>query len=534
MSKKRNVLIGGAWPYANSTLHVGHLAGLLGGDVLARYHRLKGDNVVYVSGSDCHGTPITQRAKKENTTPREIADKYHQNFLDLFSRMSFSYDLYAKTMDKEHKEEVKKLLETLYRNGYIYEKVEDQVYCETCKEFLNDREILYTCPVCGKEAKGDGCDCGHLPTTLDLVKGRCSTCNSKLTLKKDKNLYFKLSAFQKPIEAYVKKNEKRWRLNAVNETKKYLSMGLIDRAITRNLSWGIDVPFPGYEDKKIYVWIEAVMGYISACKRYCKEHNLDWKDYLLEDRCDLSYMVHGKDNITFHTIIFPSILLGLEKGYKLPTDIVSSEFMTMNGDKISKSTGNYQETDEIIDLGHSDTLRYYIIAFGPEKKDSDFTINDYVTIHNNEISNKLGNFINRTLKFKGIEEIKKKEIYPFIKEEINNTYKVVGKCIEKYDFKEAAKHAITLVEYANRFYDENKPWELFKNDKDKFDEVIYNCLCLIMNIANIFEPFLPITSAKIAKMTKMKKMSWKLQVPTKDLKLENIEQLFSKIVLKNT
>ena len=238
--EKRNIVIGGAWPYANSSLHLGHIAGLISGDVLARFYRLKGDNVMYVSGSDCHGTPITERAKKEGKEPSEIANQYH--------------------------EKLKELVRKLYDNGYIYEKIEPQAYCEHCNKFLSDREIKLTCPVCKEETKGDQCDnCLHVPTVDELKKGYCIECGNKTIEKDNKNLYIKLSAFQKQIEEHTAKVNHEWRINAQNETNKYLKQGLLDRAVTRDLTWGVDVPVDGYEAKKLYVWIDAVLR---LCYRY--------------------------------------------------------------------------------------------------------------------------------------------------------------------------------------------------------------------------------------------------------------------------
>lgn len=531
MSKKRNIWIGGAWPYANSTLHIGHLAGLLPGDALARYHRLKGDNVMYVSGSDCHGTPITMRAKKEKVTPESISNKFHEGFVETFNLLNFSYTLYTQTSTDFHKNEVKSLLKKMYDNGYIYEKEDDALYCETCGKFVEDREIMYTCKKCGKLAKGDGCDCGEIPNFDDLKEGTCAICGHKLTIKKDKNLYFKLSAFQEKIEKYLKENEPHWRVNAVNETKKYLNMGLIDRAITRNLDWGVEVPFDGYENKRIYVWIEAVLGYVSACKRYCIENNLDFNDYLKDNNCDLAYMVHGKDNINFHTIIFPSLLLALDENYKLPTDIVSSEYLTLNGDKISKSSGNYEETSDIVGKGSSDTLRFFLLGYGPEKKDSDFSMKLYSTIHNNEIVNKLGNFINRTLKFKGLTEIKKDIMDEEVKNVINGYYDSIGKKIEEYEFKDACHLLLNLLEYANKYYDDNKPWVLFKEDINAFNRVIYTCACIIANLSNILNPFMPDSSLKIKNILDLGTNEWKYIELGKDLMLKEIEPLFVRMTI---
>ena len=235
--ERRNILIGGAWPYANSSLHLGHIAGLISGDVLARYFRLKGDNVLYVSGSDTHGTPITERARKENKDPQEIAEYYDAEFRRMFDGLQFSYDLYSRTFEDYHKEKVQQLFRRLYDNGYIYEKLENQAYCEKCGKFLSDREVVLTCPECGEETKGDQCDkCLHVPTGEELLKGNCIVCGSKIVERENKVLYLALSKFQKQIEEHTKKVNHEWRVNAQNETDKYLKQGLLDRAVTRDLS----------------------------------------------------------------------------------------------------------------------------------------------------------------------------------------------------------------------------------------------------------------------------------------------------------
>ena len=404
--KGRNILIGGAWPYANNTLHLGHLAALLPGDILARYHRLMGDNVIYVSGSDCHGTPITERAKKEGTTPQAIADKYHEEFVESFNKMNFSYNLYTKTESKFHMDTCEKIFKKIYYNGYIFEKIEPDNFCETCNKFVSDRELTLVCPECGNTSKGDQCECGHVFTKQELIGATCITCNNKTTTKDNKNLYIALSKLQKDIEDYVKVEETKWRKNAQNETNKYLSLGLPDRAVTRDLDWGINIPIEGYEDKKMYVWIEAVLGYLTTTMDYCNRNNLDYENWWKKDKNDIMYMVHGKDNITFHSIIFPGLLISLKDNYKLPDMIVSSEYLNFNDQKFSKSKGIGLTILEAADMFNIDTLRFHLLRNGPEKKDTSFSVEDYNATHN-EINNKLGNFINRTLKFKGLTNIPK-------------------------------------------------------------------------------------------------------------------------------
>ena len=522
------ILIGGAWPYSNYKLHLGHAAGLIGGDLLARYHRAKGDDVIYVSGSDCHGTPITERAKKEGISPAEISEKYHKSFVEAFDALNFSYDLYTKTETDYHKTHVMKIVKKMYDNGYIYEKVEPQAYCPTCNKFLADRELLITCPNCGRITKCDSCDCGYVPTEKDQENATCADCGTKAIKKDNKNLYIALSKMQPEIEEYVSKNKSNWRINAQNETEKYLREGLRDRAITRDLSWGIDVPVPGYEDKKLYVWIEAVLGYVTACMKVCEDRGLNWEDYWKNPDSKI-YMVHGKDNITFHTLIFPGILLALKDNMRLPDIIVSSEYLNFNDEKISKSKGNAKPVKEFCDEYNSDTVRFHLINNGPEKKDTSFNVLDYVTVHNNEITNKYGNFVNRTLKFKGISEIPQGKMDEDIKALIIKAYDEVAHDIEKLEFKEASSKVIRLIEDANKYYDDRKPWAQFKEeDKTEFNNTIYTCSVLIANISNLMEPFMPASSAKIREWLKIEKATWNYIEVEPGISLENVDVLFTK------
>ncbi|MBR6252380.1 MAG: methionine--tRNA ligase [Clostridia bacterium] len=522
------ILIGGAWPYSNYKLHLGHAAGLIGGDLLARYHRAKGDDVIYVSGSDCHGTPITERAKKEGISPAEISEKYHNLFVEAFDALNFSYDLYTKTETDYHKSHVMEIVKKMYDNGYIYEKIEPQAFCPTCNKFLADRELQITCPNCGRVTKCDSCDCGYVPTEKDQEGATCTDCGTKAIKKDNKNLYIALSKMQPEIEKYVAEKKSNWRINAQNETEKYLREGLRDRAITRDLNWGIDVPVPGYEDKKLYVWIEAVLGYVTASLKVCEERGLNFDDYWKNPNSKI-YMVHGKDNITFHTLIFPGILFALQDGMRFPDVIVSSEYLNFNDEKISKSKGNAKPVKEFCDEYNSDTVRFHLINNGPEKKDTSFNVLDYVTVHNNEITNKYGNFVNRTLKFKGISEIPQGKMDEDIKALILKAYDEVSHDIETLEFKEASSKVIRLIEDANKYYDDRKPWVQFKEeDKSEFNNTIYTCAVLIANISNLMEPFMPASSAKIREWLKIEKATWNYIEVEPGISLENVDVLFTK------
>ena len=527
--KGRNILIGGAWPYANNTLHLGHIAALLPGDVLARYHRLLGDNVIYVSGSDCHGTPITERAKKEGTTASNIAEKYHEEFVESFKKMNFSYNLYSKTESKFHIETVQKIFKTIYDNGFIYEKVDKDNYCETCKEFVQDRDLTLTCPVCGSVSKGDQCDdCYHVFTKEELVGATCINCNSKTITKDNKNLYIALSKLQDSIAEYVKEYESKWRKNAQNETNKYLSLGLPDRAVTRNLDWGIDIPIEGFDDKKMYVWIDAVLGYLTTTMDYCNRNNLDYTNWWKKDKNDIMYMVHGKDNITFHSIIFPGLLISLDDNYKLPDMIVSSEYLNFNNQKFSKSKGIGMNVLEATEAFNIDTLRFHLVRNGPEKKDTSFNEEDYYSTHN-EINNKLGNFINRTLKFKGLTNIPEGNMDENIKSILTKTYKDISFYMERMEFKEVSNIIINVLDKVNKYYDEETPWISFKENINKFNDTIYTCATAILNISNYIEPIMPDASKKIREYLSISEGSWEYKEVEPNYEIPKIEALFTRI-----
>ena len=526
----KNIIIGGAWPYANSSLHLGHIAGLISGDVLARYFRLKGDNVLYVSGSDTHGTPITERARKEKVNPKEIASKYHEEFTEMFNKLNFSYDLYSKTYDPYHEEKVKELFLKLYKNGYIYEKIEEQAYCENCKKFLQDRDIVLTCPECGKETKGDQCDnCLHVPTEQELLEGNCIVCGSKLEKKNNKVLYLKLSAFQKEIEEHTKEVENSWRINARNETWKYLKQGLQDRAVTRDLDWGIEIPLPGYEDKRMYVWIDAVLGYLTDTMIICEENGMNWEDFWKEGHNNKIYMCHGKDNIVFHSIILNALLLGQKEDYHLVDTIVSAEYLNFNDQKFSKSKGIGMTALEACDLYDSDSIRYHLVSNGPEKKDTNFTVEDFKNVHNTEILNKFGNLVNRTLNFKGLEEIPAGTMDSEMESLVKETYKKAGENIEKLEFKAAVQNIMDLVESANKYYDSSKPWVCKNEDINQFNNIIYTCSVIIANLSNLFEPIMPTACEKIRNYLDIKDKKWEYITVPAGLKLTTIEPLFERL-----
>ena len=532
----RNILIGGAWPYANNSLHIGHLCALLPGDVIARYFRRNGDNVIYVSGTDSHGTPITVRAKKEGINPKEIATKYHEEFVKNFNDLDFSYDLYTNTMTDYHKKWVQHYLKQIDKNGYIYKKEEEQDFCPKCNTFLSDREILGTCPHCGGASKGDQCDsCLVTLNAKELLNKECGFCKTKTELRKNTHLYFSLSKFQEDIQKLINEHNNVWRNNALKETEKFLSIGLIDRALTRQLNWGIEVPFNGFEDKRVYVWFEAVMGYITTARKVAEEKGIDF-DKFMTDKNTLTYYAHGKDNIPFHTVIFPALLSAIDKNMKLPDQIISCEYVNMNNEKMSKSKGNLISVNELTKMFNKDSIRYYMIANGPETKDINFNLEDFVTVHNKFLVGVFGNFVNRNLsylnkKFEGNipNGIVDEEIVKLTKE----TYVKVGELIEQGKLRAALETAINYVMAGNKYYDDKKPWIQVVENIEEFNNTTYTCVYMMANIANLFSPFIPSSCEKIQdKLGLEKNISWGEIKIGKDLKVLNNDLLFERLKLE--
>lgn len=524
----RKVLVGGAWPYANGSLHIGHIAALIPGDVLARYYRANNDLVVYVSGSDCHGTPISIRAHKENVTPESIAQKYHEEFTTCFQRLNFTFDKYTNTMNPYHEKFVQQFFSDLIANGSLYEKEVKQVYCSSCNKFLPDRYVNGTCPVCGADARGDQCDaCGSLLEPEQLENMRCAICGSKPTLQPSSQLYLNIIKFKDTLESYVNDHENVWRQNAVNESKKYINSGLEDRAATRDLDWGIEVPREGYGHKRIYVWFEAVLGYVSAAKEYCQEKDIDFGDFWSNS---LQYYVHGKDNIPFHTIILPSLLLSHGETH-LPDRIISSEYMTLEGRKISTSAGWAVWLPYLIENYNSDTIRLFFVAFGPENKDADFSWSNFITFHNSQLLGGYGNLVNRTLAFinkYNESHIPEGSIDPLVCDTIKEAFKDVSLCIEQGHFRDAVSSLFALVNYGNKYYDNNKPWITRTSNPQDCNNTLYNCVQIIAALATMFHPFIPESSAKVEEWLKIDS-SWEQKAIPAGLEIPQVSVLFERI-----
>lgn len=536
--EKRDILIGGAWPYANYNLHIGHVAALLPGDVLAKYYRGCGDNVMYVSGSDCHGTPITERAKKENVEPRVIAEKYHESFVKSFNNLGFEYDEYSATMYEHHHKYVQEQFLKMYNNGYIFEKEEDQDYCPKCEKYLSDREIVGKCPHCGGSSTGDQCDnCGDSLNSTEVLDKKCKDCGSDTILKPNKHLYFKLPEFKDELQKLIETNKDKWRKNALGEAQKYIDMGLVNRAATRQLEWGIPVPVAGYEDKRIYVWIEAVLGYMSVGYKVASERGIDFDKFMSNDNPNLrTYYVHGKDNIPFHTTIFPALLLAIGDNYRLPDYIVSSAYVNINDEKMSKSKGNLITADELLEMFDADTVRFYLSFKGPETNDINCSLDDIKQTHNKFLAGGLGNFVNRNLSFinKKFDGLITEGI---IDEDVINTtkgyFKEVGDLFEKGEIKAATTKIIDYVNFANKYYDSHEPWIKVKENVDEFNNITYTCIYMINNLSNLIYPVIPNTAKKIKSMLGLDEYTWEESSIKGNIKIDNLQILFNILEIEN-
>jgi len=492
------ILVCSAWPYANGPLHIGHLAGLLSADPIARYYRAKGDDVYFVSGSDCHGSPVAIRAKQENKSPREVSDYYHAEFCECFEKLGFSYDRYGKTSSDEHIEFVQTFHKKMYEGGYIYEKEAPQAFCENCNTALADRFVIGKCPDCNEQARGDQCDaCGNVLEPENLLEPQCSICKNTPEFRPTRHLFIAISKLENELVNFLNARP-HWRKNATAFTQRYISEGLRDRAVTRGIDWGVDVPKEGYADKKIYIWAENVLGYLSMSEYVAKQRGKSHEDLYGED--SRHYYVHGKDNIPFHTIILPSLMLANGGKWKLPDDIISSEYLTLEGRKISTSLNWAIWVKDIVDRYHPDSIRYFMLSNGPEKRDTDFTWREFINSHNGELLGAWGNFVNRTLAFvyKYFDAVVPEgKLNLEINAQITKLYQTTGALIERGSLKEALNSVFEFVRYGNKYFDTEKPWEARNTDITSCKETIYNCVQMIANLSVLLEPFLPFSSSKI-------------------------------------
>lgn len=540
------VLVCVAWPYANSSIHLGHVAGsLLPPDIFSRYHRLKGNEVLMVSGSDQHGTPITVKAEKEGVPPLEIAERYHEINKKAIEGLGIEFSLFTKTHTENHFEVVHDVFTKLLEKGYLYKKGTQQYFCPQCDKFLPDRYVEGVCPECGNErARGDQCErCGRAFEGGELVGAKCVHCAVAPEMRETEHHFFKLSAFQDQLIEWVKDKD-HWRSSVQLFTQNWLEAGLQDRPITRDMTWGVPVPLPGQEGKVIYVWFEAVIGYLSASVEWAKRSGDPeaWKAYWT-DPAVKSYYFLGKDNIPFHTIIWPSILMGYG-GLNLPYDVPANEFLTFKGDKLSKSRGTTVDIPSMLQRFDSDIIRFYVTANMPENKDADFSWEDFETKVNNELVATLGNFYHRVLSFtyKHFGEVPEFKGGPEQRDEvlraIRQAWDTVDAELSNCQFKRALKTVMDLAQYGNRFFDSVGPWALIKKDREACGSALYLSLLLVKSLAVLSNPFLPRSSEQAWKFLgqegTLREAGWSAvdsDLPARQ-KLNEPLPLFSKIVVE--
>jgi methionyl-tRNA synthetase len=499
------IFIGVAWPYANGSLHLGHIAGAyLPADIFARYHRTKGNEVLMVSGSDQHGTPITIKAEQEGKTPAEIAGRYHLDFQESWKRLGISWDLYTSTGTANHAAVTHDMFRTLLEHGFIYKTSTSQPYCPKCQRFLPDRYVEGICPHCGDiGARGDQCDqCGKPLNAAELKGPRCRHCGTPPEFRQTEHFFFKLSAFQEKLTEWVK-SQTHWRSNVQNFTLGFLKEGLNDRAITRDIDWGIKVPMPGFESKRFYVWFENIIGYLSASKEWAQSQGdpEKWRRFWQGDT--KSYYFIGKDNIIFHTMNWPAMLMGYG-GLNLPYDVPANEFLTFESKKGSKSRNWAIWVPDYLSRYDPDPLRYCLSINMPETGDTDFSWREFVRRNNDELVATWGNLVNRVLTFtyKNYNGCVPEDSTPDDSDiALNNKAAVVNSQVNtllaQCHFKLAILQVMSLAQETNRYLDEKAPWKKIKEDKQAAGNSLFTAIGVISRLKNMFYPFLPFTSQKV-------------------------------------
>ncbi len=515
MKNFKRTLITTALPYANGPVHIGHLAGVyVPADIYARYLRLKGEEVLLIGGSDEHGVPITIKAKKEGVTPQDIVDRYHNIIKDSFEGLGISFDVYGRTTSETHRKTASDFFRRLYEKGEFVEKTSMQLYDEDAKQFLADRYVTGTCPHCGNpNAYGDQCEaCGTSLNATDLIDPKSAITGNAPVLKETSHWYLPLDKWQKPLEKWILEEHKEWKPNVYGQCKSWLDLGLQPRAVSRDLDWGIPVPVEGADGKVLYVWFDAPIGYISnTIDLVGDDYAKWWKDP--ETR-----MLHfiGKDNIVFHCIVFPAMLMA-DGTYNLPDNVPANEFLNLEDDKISTSRNWAVWLHEYLaDFpGKQDVLRYVLTANAPETKDNNFTWKDFQARNNSELVAILGNFVNRAMvldhKYFGgevpacgaLQEIDETAI-----SEIKESVKLLSGNLDNFKFREALKDAMNIARIGNKYLADTEPWKLWKTDPERVKTILNIALQICANLAVTFKPFTPFMSTELCKMLDIQKPSW--------------------------
>ncbi|MSP22895.1 MAG: methionine--tRNA ligase [Dehalococcoidia bacterium] len=500
----RHILVAVAWPYANSPLHIGQVAGAyLPADIFARYHRMRGNRVLMVSGSDAHGTPVTVRAEAEGITPEDVFQRFHASFLETFDGMGISFDLFTSTDTPNHIAVTQEMFLKLRELDFIYEGEQTLLFDPKAGRFLPDRYVEGTCPFCGDPgARGDQCDnCGRTMDALELKNPRSRFSDATPEPRTSTHFFLRLSAFNERLREWVEV-QSHWRPAVKNFTLGLLREGLHDRAITRDLVWGVPIPLAGFEEKRIYVWFEAVIGYLSASKEWAASTgDADaWRAWW-EGPEARAYYFQGKDNVPFHTTIWPAMLMGYD-GLNLPYDVPANQYVTMSGSKASSSRNWAVWMPDYVARHDPDPLRYVLTAIMPETSDSDFTWAEYVRRNNDELVARWGNLVNRvlTLTRRNFEERVPQPPSTLAPESqalldaVDAAFEEVGGHIEAVNLRNAIGAAMGVATLANRYLDDRAPWTAVRTDRDHAAETLFVAINVVSGIATLLQPFLPFTS----------------------------------------
>ena len=546
MEKKfKRTTVTSALPYANGGVHIGHLAGVyVPADIYVRYLRLKGEDVMFIGGSDEHGVPVTQRARKEGITPQQVVDRYHKMIKDSFEEFGISFDVYSRTTSATHHQFASDFFRKLYDDGKLIERTTKQFYDETTGTFKTDRDIVGECPHCHAEANGDQCEkCGRDLDPTELINPRSKESGAQLVLRDTTNWFLPLNEYEGWLKEWILEGHKEWRSNVYGQCKSWLDMELQPRAMTRDLDWGIPVPVEGAEGKVLYVWFDAPIGYISNTKELCESNPERWGTWQQWWQQEDTRLVHfiGKDNIVFHCIIFP-VMMKAHGGYIMPDNVPANEFLNLEGDKISTSRNWAVWLHEyLVDFpGKQDVLRYALTASAPETKDNDFTWAEFQARNNNELVAIYGNFVNRALQltqkyYEGVVPACG-ELTDYDREtiaEFKDVKQKVENLLDNFRFRDAQKEAMNLARIGNKYLADSEPWKVIKTDPERVKTIINISLQLTANLAIAFEPFLPFSSKKLYAMLNVEPLGWENLGSTELLKsghqLAKPELLFEKI-----
>lgn len=510
-----------ALPYANGPVHIGHLAGVyVPADIYARYLRNKGEEVVFIGGSDEHGVPITIKARKEGVTPQDIVDRYHEIIKRSFEEFGISFDVYSRTTSKTHYRVASDFFKKLYDKGEFIEQTSEQYYDEEAGQFLADRYITGKCPHCGNErAYGDQCEsCGTSLSPTDLINPQSAISGSKPVMRQTRHWYLPLDKHEAWLRDYILNNHKEWKTNVYGQCKSWLDVGLQPRAVSRDLDWGVPIPLPDAEGKVLYVWFDAPIGYISNTIELCSEQPEkfgNWERWWKDPETRLVHFI-GKDNIVFHCIVFPAMLKA-EGSYILPDNVPANEFLNLEGDKISTSRNWAVWLHEyLVDMpDKQDVLRYVLTANAPETKDNDFTWRDFQVRNNSELVAIYGNFINRTLVLTGKYFDGKvpprgtlEDIDSDVLAQIADSKAKIENMLDNFHFRDALREAMNLARTGNKYLADTEPWKLAKTDMSRVATILNVALQLSANLNIAFEPFLPFSSAKLRQMLQFDSVRW--------------------------